>query len=53
MVEEDGRTIRFFSEAYLRDVLAVWREVSLDLVEIVHESTGEPFKRVWRGLARR
>jgi SAM-dependent methyltransferase len=53
VLEESGQTMHFFSEAYLRELLREWRELRLDRVEIMHRETGEPFKQVWRGLARR
>jgi SAM-dependent methyltransferase len=53
VLEESGQTMHFFSEAYLRELLREWRELRLDRVEIAHGETGEPFKQVWRGLARR
>ncbi|MGH2884057.1 MAG: class I SAM-dependent methyltransferase [Solirubrobacteraceae bacterium] len=51
VAEESGQTMHFFSEPYLRELLSGWREVQLVPVPI-HE-TGEPFKHVWRGIARR
>jgi SAM-dependent methyltransferase len=53
VVEESGQTVHFFSEAYLRDLLQGWRELHLSPVQIPHRRTGEPFKHVWRGIARR
>ncbi len=53
VAEESGQTMRFFSEAYLRDLLAGWRELHLVSVQIPDRKTGEPFKRVWRGIAHR
>jgi SAM-dependent methyltransferase len=53
VVEESGQTMHFFSEAYLRDLLAGWRQVDLVPVVVPHRTTGEPFKHVWRGIARR
>ena len=53
VVEESGQTMHFFSEAYLRELLGEWREVRLDPVQIPHRETGEPYKHVWRGIARR
>jgi SAM-dependent methyltransferase len=52
VVEESGQTMHFFSEAYLRELLGEWRELRLDSVQIRGE-TGEPYKHVWRGIARR
>jgi hypothetical protein len=37
----------------LRELLAGWRSFELKPVEIRHNHTGEPFKRVWRGVVRR
>jgi SAM-dependent methyltransferase len=53
VVEESGQTMHFFSEAYLRELLGGWRELHLASVLIPHRKTGEPFKHVWRGTARR
>jgi SAM-dependent methyltransferase len=51
--EESGQTVHFFSEAYLRELLAGWQQVQLIPVPVPHRKTGEPFKHVWRGIARR
>jgi SAM-dependent methyltransferase len=51
--EESGQTMHFFSEAYLRELLADWQEVHLVPVPVPHRRTGELYKQVWRGLARR
>jgi SAM-dependent methyltransferase len=53
VAEESGQTMHLFSEAYLRELLAGWREVHLASVAIPHRETGEPYKHVWRGMARR
>jgi SAM-dependent methyltransferase len=53
VAEESGQTMHFFSEAYLRELLAGWRELQLTPVLIPHRKTGETFKHVWRGIARR
>lgn len=53
VLEPSGRTMHFFSDHYLHELLEPWREVRLEAVEITHAATGEPFKRMWRGLARR
>jgi len=53
VAEESGQTMHFFSEAYLRELLGSWRELQLTSVPIAHRETGEPFKVVWRGIARR
>jgi SAM-dependent methyltransferase len=47
VLEEAGQTVRFFSRAYLADLLAGWQVLVLDHLEIPHE----PFKRVWRVAA--
>ena len=53
VVEESGQTVRFFSEAYLRELLKGWRELHLASVPIPHRTTGEPYKHVWRCIALR
>lgn len=68
VLEPSGQTMHFFSGDYLRELLEPWRDVHLEPVEITRPSsrdssliaagarstdTGEPFKRVWRGIARR
>ena len=53
VVEESGQTMHFFSEAYLCELLGEWQELHLDSVQVPHRETGEPFKHVWRGIARR
>lgn len=53
MAEESGQTMHFFSEAYLRELLAGWRQVHLVPVPVPHRETGELYKHVWRGVARR
>jgi SAM-dependent methyltransferase len=53
VAEESGQTMHFFSEAYLRELLAGWQRVRLVPVPIPDPETGEPFKQVWRGMARR
>jgi SAM-dependent methyltransferase len=53
VVEQSGQTMHYFSEAYLRDLLGEWRELHLTSVPIRHGETGELFKHVWRGVARR
>jgi hypothetical protein len=45
--------MHFFSKAYLRELLAGWRELHLAPVRIPHRETGEPSKHAWRGVARR
>ena len=53
VAEESGQTMHFFSEAYLRDLLGGWQHVNLVPVSVPHRKTGEPYKHVWRGIARR
>jgi SAM-dependent methyltransferase len=53
VLEQAGQTMHFFSEAYLRELLVNWGEVRLDPIEIADRESGEPFKRVWRGVAHR
>jgi SAM-dependent methyltransferase len=53
VLEESGQTMHFFSEPYLRELLQEWSDLRLDLIEITHSETGEKFKQVWRGIARR
>jgi SAM-dependent methyltransferase len=53
VAEESGQTMHFFSEAYLRELLRGWQQVKLVPVPIPHRETGELYKRVWRGIARR
>jgi SAM-dependent methyltransferase len=53
VAEESGQTVHFFSEAYLRELLRGWRDLHLGSVQIPHRKTGEPYKHVWRGIARR
>ena len=53
VAEDSGQTVHFFSEAYLRELLAVWQQVQLVPVPVPHRKTGQPSKHVWRGIARR
>jgi hypothetical protein len=53
VAEESGQTMHFFSEAYLRELLGGWQQVHLVSVPVPHRETGELFKHVWRGIARR
>jgi SAM-dependent methyltransferase len=53
VVEESGQTMHFFSEPYLRELLWEWRDLDVVSVPIPHRETGEPYKHVWRGIARR
>lgn len=50
---DSGQTMHFFSAAYLRELLGEWPELQLVPVPIAHRETGAPYKRVWRGMARR
>jgi SAM-dependent methyltransferase len=52
VLEETGQTLHFFSDDYLRELLRAWRKAHLELVEIT-DPAGQPFKRVWRGVAHR
>jgi SAM-dependent methyltransferase len=51
VLEESGQTVRFFSRGYLLSVLSGWEIRELTHVEISHEETREPFKRIWRVVA--
>ena len=51
VLERDGQTMHFFCETYLRQLLSNWSATRLEFVEILHQDTQEPFKRVWRGMA--
>jgi SAM-dependent methyltransferase len=53
VAEDSGQTMHFFSEAYLRELLAGWRELHLVSVQIPDRKTSEPFKHVWRGVVHR
>jgi SAM-dependent methyltransferase len=53
VAEESGQTMHFFSEAYLRELLAGWQQVELVPVQVLDRKTGELFKHVWRGIAHR
>jgi SAM-dependent methyltransferase len=53
VAEESGQTVHFFSEAYLRELLAGWQRVQLVPVPVPHRKAGGLFKHVWRGIARR
>jgi SAM-dependent methyltransferase len=52
VVEASGQTMHFFSDAYLRELLQGWHEVSLTRIAIPDE-TSAPYKQVWQGIARR
>jgi SAM-dependent methyltransferase len=68
VLEPDGQTMHFFSDAYLRELLTGWSEVHLEFLKIPYrnrrgvremlelnenadDSTGEPLKCLWRGVA--
>ena len=53
VLQEGDRTARYFSRAYLDDLLADWQVLMMDHLEIPHWQTGEPFKRAWRVAARK
>ena len=46
---------RFWDQYFrgLRELLLEWSELRLDPIEIADRETGEKFKQVWRGIARR
>lgn len=53
ILEQDGQTMRFFSEAYLLELLEDWRDVELEFVRLPGDAKlGYSPKRVWRGIAR-
>jgi ubiquinone/menaquinone biosynthesis C-methylase UbiE len=52
VLEQGGQTVRFFSREYLLDLLDGWTMIELEHIEIEDRETGEPFKRVWRGVAK-
>jgi SAM-dependent methyltransferase len=53
VLEKAGQAVRFFSREDLRGLLVGYESADLQLVEIEDEQSGEPFKIVWRGVARR
>lgn len=53
VLEKDGQTMHYFSEEYLRELLANWTITVLEPVEILHPQTQGLYKRVWRGIARK
>jgi hypothetical protein len=54
ILEQDGQTMHFFSEAYLLELLTDWQDVKLELVRFPGDAKkGFPPKRVWRGIARK
>ena len=52
VLEEAGQRVRFFTRELLEELLSGW-DARLEHVEIRDDETGVPFKRVWRGIARR
>ncbi len=50
MLEQTGGAMHFFDQEYLADLLKLWRHVNLAHIEVLDDRTGEPFKRVWRGI---
>ena len=52
VLEEAGQTVRYFSRAYLDELLGGWRVVVLDHLEIPHGRASVALKRVWRVAAR-
>jgi SAM-dependent methyltransferase len=51
VLESDGQTMHFFSEAYLRELLRDWGDVGLELVEISAGTLTSRFRKyVWRGV---
>lgn len=53
VLEQRGQTVRFFSKSYIGELLRDWEIVHCDHIEIADDDTGQPFKRVWRVVARR
>jgi hypothetical protein len=53
VLEESGQTVHFFSEEYLRELLDDWQGLSLDSVQVRRQRNDRPYKRAWRGIARR
>ena len=54
VLEQDGQTMHYFSETYLRELLGGWSAMTLEPVEILYQDPQHPFiKRVWRGMARK
>lgn len=52
ILEQDGQTMHFFSEAYLLELLTDWKDVNLEMVRLPGDAAmGYPPKRVWRGIA--
>jgi len=51
ILESDGRTMHFFSDDYLRDILVDWSDVRLELIEITAGTSTTRFRKyVWRGV---
>lgn len=53
VLEKRGQTVRFFSQRYISELLREWEIVHQELIEITDDSSGQPFKSVWRVVARR
>ncbi|MBN1878214.1 MAG: methyltransferase domain-containing protein [Anaerolineae bacterium] len=54
ILEQDGQTMHFFSEAYLLELLTGWQDVNLELVKLPGDMKMDYLpKRVWRGMVRR
>lgn len=51
VLEDDGQIMHFFSGDELQILFAKWTTLQLEHLEIPHQKTGGPFKRVWRGIA--
>jgi SAM-dependent methyltransferase len=53
ILEQDGQTMHFFSEAYLLELLEDWHDVSLEFIRLLGDAKlGYSPKRIWRGIAR-
>ncbi len=51
ILESDGQTMHFFSEAYLRNLLKDWTDVTLEFIEITGGTPGSQLRKcVWRGV---
>jgi SAM-dependent methyltransferase len=53
VLEEAGQVVRFFSHGDLLALLGGWADVEVERIEIADEGTRDPFKVVWRAVARR
>jgi SAM-dependent methyltransferase len=52
VLEQRGQTVRFFSRRYIEELLRAWEIAQCEHIEIA-DDVGQPFKRVWRVVARR